>query len=218
MPVTLYDSGDKDKKKTGKLESSILEGTVVNNCDIAMQGKVLVRIPSLDQEVWARLSGPGGGANGGFFFTPNPDTEVLVGFSGNDPSSAYILNGLWNTEDSPPISTPLDVSTKRVIKTGIAGGVGPSVEFDDGLGQSITIVTSTKQTIKLDSNQIQISAALGALSIKLDISSLTVSIVAPKIQIGDSTTTNLTLSGASIQIGNASTAATSIQGNQVMIN
>src|SRR6266705_5553770 len=102
MPYTLYDSGaKKDEKKSEKLETSILEGTVVNNCDLPGQAKILVRIPSLGKEVLARISGPGAGPDSGLFHAYNPDSEVLVGFSGNNVDSAFILKGLWNTTDSP---------------------------------------------------------------------------------------------------------------------
>jgi uncharacterized protein involved in type VI secretion and phage assembly len=217
MPYTLYESAAKDKKKSEKLESSILEGTVVNNCDILKQGKVLVRIPSIGQEVWARLSGPGGGSDGGMFYTPNPDTEVLVGFSGNDLESAYILNGLWNTEDSPPIDNPVtDVPTKRVIKTGLKGGIGHTLEFDDGVNQSVTITTSTKQKIVLDTEKIQLSTTGGTVSITLDLKTQKVSIQAPQIEIGGTKTASLKLSAGKVEI--TGTATTTIKGGVVNIN
>ena len=220
MPYTLYDSSPKkDEKKSERLEASILEGTVVNNCDPAKQAKVLVRIPSLGQEVWARLTGAGGGDGTGIFFTPNPDTEVLVGFSGNNVASAFILNGLWNTQDSPPIDTGLtDVPTKRVIKTGLKAGIGHKIEFDDGPKQSITIQTSTEQKIFLDMKKIEISTTKGMAKISLDLASGTVSIDAPQIEIGSAKTLSLTLSAKKIQIGSTTTISTTVQGQKVFIN
>jgi uncharacterized protein involved in type VI secretion and phage assembly len=220
MPYTLYEtSPKKDEKKSERLESSILEGTVVNNCDPAKQGKVLVRIPSLGQEVWARLTGAGGGDGAGFFYTPNPDTEVLVGFSGNNVASAFILNGLWNTQDSPPIDVGLtDVPTKRVIKTGLKAGIGHKIEFDDGKEQSITILTSTKQKIVLDMQKIEISTTGGTVKVTLDLKTQTLSIDAPQIKVGGDKTLSLTLSAKSIQIGSATTISTTVQGKSVFIN
>jgi len=219
MPYTLYDSGAKDEKKSGKLASSILEGTVVNNCDLAKQGKVLVRIPSIGEEVWARLSGPGGGSDGGIFYTPNPDTEVMVGFSGNDLASAFILNGLWNTQDSPPVENAVtDVPTKRVIKTGLKGGLGHMIEFDDGIGLSITIITSTKQKIALDKEKIVLSTTGGTVNVTLDLKSQKVSIDAPQIEIGGDKTLSVKLNAKNIDIGSGTTVKTTIQGKMVMIN
>jgi uncharacterized protein involved in type VI secretion and phage assembly len=218
MPITLYESGADAKKKKPKLATSILEGVVVNNCDPAGQSKVLVRIPSLNQEVWARMSSPGAGSDAGLFYTPRPDDEVLVAFSGSELGSAYILGGLWNTQDSPPISkNPVDVMTKRVIKTGVAGGIGHEIEFDDGVGQSITITTSTKQKIKLDKEKIEISTTGGTVSVTLDLLKQTVSIQAANIEIGGSKTAQIKLAAKKIDIGGSDTVTTNIKGAQVVI-
>lgn len=220
MAFTLYDSGaKKDEKKSERLESSILEGTVVNNCDLENKGKVLVRIPSLGQEVLARLTGPGAGDDAGLFFTPNPDAEVLVGFSGNNVASAYILNGMWNTRDKPPVENGLvDVPTKRVLKTGLTAALGHKVEFDDGVGQSITITTATKQQLVLDKDKIEISTTGGSVKVTLDLKSQKVSIDAAQIIIGGEKTVTLQLSAKNIEIGDGKTLKTSIQGKMVNIN
>ncbi|HEY0365455.1 MAG TPA: phage baseplate assembly protein V [Pyrinomonadaceae bacterium] len=220
MPITLFDSASKkDEKKSERLESSILEGTVLNNCDPMNQAKVLVRIPSLGQEVWARLTGTGAGPGSGHFHAPNPDSEVLVAFSGNNVDSAFILSGLWNTKDSPPVSAGVvDVPTKRVIKTGLKEGFGHTLEFDDGIAQSITLLTSTKQKIVLNKEKIEISITGGTAKITLDLKSQTISIDAPKIEIGSAKTLSLSLTAKNISLGDATTAKTSVQGKMVMIN
>jgi len=217
MPFTLFESVTKDEKKAEKIQGSILEGTVVNICDPAEQAKVLVRIPSLGQEVWARLSSPGAGPDAGNFYTPRADDEVLIGFSDNDPNSAFILNGLWNTQDSPPISkNPLDVATKRVIKTGLKAGIGHEVEFDDGVNQSITITTSTKQKIVMDKEKIQLSTTGGTVSVTLDLAKQTVSIQGLNIELGDSKTASIKLNAARIEI--AGKVETNIKGGMVKLN
>ena len=220
MPYTLFESSPKkDETKKERLESSILEGTVVNNCDLLAQGKVLVRIPSLGQEVLARLTGAGAGDDAGTFWAPNPDTEVLVGFSGNNVASAYILNGLWNTQDTPPVSKgPIDVPTKRVIKTGLVKGLGHKLEFDDGIDQSVTITTSTKQKIVLNKEKIELSTTGGTVKITLDLKTQKVSIDALQIEIGGTKTVSLSLKAKNIEIGDALTAKTSVQGKMVTIN
>ncbi len=216
MATTLYESGAKEEKKSAKAETSVVTGTVINNCDGIKQGKVLVRIPSLDQEVWARLSSPGAGAGAGFFYVPRPDDEVLVALSGDDPVDAFIIAGLWNTQDSPPVSNPVEATTKRVIKTGLKAGVGHEVEFDDGPGQSITITTTTKQKITIDPFKIELINMAGTLKITLDNKKQTVSIDAPIIEI--TAKGILKLDAKNIQIGSGATAATVIKGLQVLIN
>ncbi len=218
MPITLYESGAKDEKKKDKPETSILEGTVVNNCDPAMQGKVLVRVASINQEVWARLSSTGAGSGAGFFYTPRVDDEVLVALSGNDPVNAYIIGGLWNTQDSPPVSDPLEVMSKRVIKTGLAGGQGHKIEFDDGTGQSIVITTLTGQKITMDPFKIEMTNLAGTLKITMDNKTQSITLTAP-VEIKLDAKVKITLSAATIKIGDmATTGMTTIQGGQVMIN
>jgi phage baseplate assembly protein gpV len=144
-------------------------GVVTDNLNILMDAKVKVRIPSLpDFETWARVVSVGGGSSRGFMWLPQVDDEVLVAFNEHDNQDCYILGGLWNTEDRPPTSIPTDFTNKRILKTGLAGGLGHTVEFDDLL-QSITITSSTKQVVSIDPKSISISTTEGALSVSLDL-------------------------------------------------
>jgi uncharacterized protein involved in type VI secretion and phage assembly len=188
---------------------------VINNCDLIKQGKVLVRIAALDQEVWARLSSPGAGSGAGFFYVPRTDDEVLVALNDNDPTDAFVIGGLWNTQDSPPVSDQLQAMTKRVIKTGLIAGLGHEVEFDDGPGQSITITTTTQQKIMLDKEKIEISTTGGQVKVTLDFTKQAITIQAlSSIEIKAVGT--LKLSAAKVEI--AGKTQTTITGGIVMIN
>ncbi len=172
MAALLYESGAKEEKKSGKTQTSIVSGVVTNNLDLIMQGKVLVHLPSLGQEVWARLVAPGAGNGRGFFRPPKIKDEVLVALNDNEPQDAFIIGGLWSTMDSPPISLPTDAETKQIIKTGMTAAAGHEVEFDD-LKQTITIQTKAAgtavQKIVMDAvGGIEISTMAGTLKIKLD--------------------------------------------------
>jgi phage baseplate assembly protein gpV len=148
---------------------SIAPGVVMDNLSLLLDGAVQVRIPSVPSfQPWARMVSVGGGSSRGFMWLPQLNDEVLVAFNENDDRDAFILGGLWNTIDRPPTSIPTDFMTKRLLKTGLAGGLGHSVEFDDAL-QSITITSSTKQTITIDPKKIAISTVGGALSVTLDL-------------------------------------------------
>src|SRR4051812_8082632 len=124
---------------------AIAPGTVTDADDGSGEGRVKVKIANYDLEPWARIAAVGGGKFRGFCWTPQQGDEVLVAFSQNDVSVAYVIGGLWSTVDRPPLLLPTDFRAKRVIKTGIAGAPGHEVEFDDVL-QSIKITSSTKQT------------------------------------------------------------------------
>lgn len=157
---------------------AVAPGTVTNNFDMIAEGRVQVHVPSLPGiDPWARISSVGAGSGRGFFWVPQMKDEVLVAFAQNDPTSAYILGGLWSTSKRSPGPVPTDAIQKRVIKTGIASAPGHEVEFDDVL-QSVTITTSTKQKISLDPLAITISNVAGTLKIVLDNTTQTVSVQA----------------------------------------
>lgn len=171
MPSTLYDSAANEKKQGRQLpRTSIAPGIVKNNCDLIRQGKVLVRIPTIDQEVWARLTATGAGNGTGHFHTPNIDDEVLVALVHGDPVDAYIIGGMWSTKVAPPVNPiPTDVAAKRIIRTGLNANVGHQIEFDD-VKQSITITSSppgAEQTIKMDPTGITLENQTGTVSISM---------------------------------------------------
>ncbi|MGB9180934.1 MAG: phage baseplate assembly protein V [Pyrinomonadaceae bacterium] len=157
---------------------AVAPGVVTNNLDLLAEGRVQVRIPSLPAfEPWARLAAVGGGSGRGFLWVPQIDDEVLVAFNQNDERDAYVLGGLWNTRDRPPVTSPTDFLIKRVIKTGVTSGVGHEIEFDDAL-QSIKITTSTKQKIIIDPLKIEMTNTAGTVKITLDNTQQAISIEA----------------------------------------
>jgi hypothetical protein len=181
MPATLYERGAEGADQMKKLpRTSITPGIVQNNCDLLVQGKVLVRLPSLNQEVWARLTAPGAGNGTGLFHYPNPKDEVLVALIHADPVDAYIIGGMWSTTVTPPIPpVPTNVPTKRVIRTGISSEVGHEIEFDDLL-QTITITSAfppgKSQKIKMEPTGITLTNLAGTISVSADPANPTVSI------------------------------------------
>src|SRR6266852_1344837 len=162
------------EKSTGY---SIAPGIVTNNLDVLGEGRVQVRIPTLEAfEPMARVCALGAGSDRGFVWIPQIDDEVLVAFVQDDERDAYILGGLWSTKDRPPITLPLEFITKRVIKTGTKDiPLAHEIELDD-LKQSITITSSTKQKVTIDKDTIELEATGGTMSIKMDLKSQTVSI------------------------------------------
>jgi uncharacterized protein involved in type VI secretion and phage assembly len=182
MPKTLYDNGAQEEKRNkGLPQTSIAPGVVKNNCDLIGHGKVLVRIPSLDQEVWARLTATGAGKGTGHFHVPNLNDEVLVALVHADPVDAYIIGGMWSTQVSPPTPaiTP-GTPTKRVIRTGLTAEVGHQIEFDDVL-QSITITSSPpgfEQKIKMDPKGITLENEAGTVKISMSTATQIISIEA----------------------------------------
>jgi uncharacterized protein involved in type VI secretion and phage assembly len=167
MPWRLYDSAVKAQEEARRGTTSMVTGTVVNNCDLVNQGKVLVRIPSRNLEVAAQVATVGGGPGRGIQYIPAADDQVLIGLVEDDPDASYIVSGLWSTADPPPVSNPLEAATKRVIKTGVERGVGHTLEFDDAK-QSIKIESSTRQQVTIDPTKIELTNTAGTLTITLD--------------------------------------------------
>jgi hypothetical protein len=133
-----------------------------------------------------------------------------------------VLGGLWSTQDSPPVSNTLDAQTKRVIKTGLKGGLGHEVEFDDAL-QSIKIISSTDQKITIDPTKIELTNAAGSLTITLDNESQTIEIKGVNINV--EAAAKLTLKGRGVEIKSeplplsiSSTSSCSIKGTPISLN
>src|SRR3954447_26840425 len=105
MPFKLFESDSRDEQPTAAGASAITTGTVVENLDMVNEGKLLVRIPSIDAEVWARLCAPGAGSGAGLLYLPRTDDEVLIAISQDNPEDAFVLGGLWSVSDSPPVDT-----------------------------------------------------------------------------------------------------------------
>ena len=167
MPEGLVESVSSGEERS-TAGFAIAPGVVRNNLDVLAEGRVQVEIPSLPSyEVWARVSSVGAGSSRGFCWIPQIDDEVLVAFNQNDERDAYVLGGLWNTRDRPPLTIPTDFLIKRVIKTGIAGGLGHEIEFDDAL-QSIKITSSTQQKITIDPLKIEMTNLAGTVTVTLD--------------------------------------------------
>ena len=219
MPITLFESGAKakDEKESGRARFSTMAGVVTNNTDCIMVGKVLIRIPALDQEVWARLTSTGAGAGTGHFQPPNINDEVLVALNDNDPDDAFVIGGLWSTLASPPISLPTDVLTKRVIRTGLTRAIGHEIEFDDGPAQSIKITTSLlplgQQTFIMDPTGIQLKNLAGTIKIALDNLQQTITIQAKNIDLNAG---QIRMTAGKIDI--TGVGETTIKGGMVRIN
>jgi uncharacterized protein involved in type VI secretion and phage assembly len=120
--------------------------------------------------VFARLTATGAGNGTGHFHTPNIDDEVLVALVHSDPIDAYIIGGMWSTKIEPPVNPgPIDVPSKRIIRTGLNANVGHEIEFDD-LKQSITITSSppgAEQKIKMDPKGIVLENQTGTVKISM---------------------------------------------------
>jgi Rhs element Vgr protein len=85
--------------------------------------------PKKDNAVWARLLTPEGGKKRGYFFRPEKDDEVIVGFLNDDPRHPVVLGSVFGSKNTPPDDfSKLDED--NFVK-GIVTKEGTKLTFDD---------------------------------------------------------------------------------------
>lgn len=127
-------------------------------------GQVQIRIPWLSGfQPWARVAVLMAGPEAGTFFIPQVDDEVLVAFAHGDVREPYVIGSLWNGQDSPPTSNPLDALNKRIVKT-------PNeltIELDDLL-DSITIKNKAGHEVVIGKEQATVTVGQSKMELKKD--------------------------------------------------
>jgi uncharacterized protein involved in type VI secretion and phage assembly len=176
-------------------------GIVTDIKDPVGLGRVKIRLPWLpdsgdsEYQSWARVATLMAGSNRGTWFVPDIDDEVLVAFEHGDPRFPYVLGGLWNGKDKPPLS--MDGGGNNYKKQ-ICSRNGVKVTLDDTDGQetltletpggqkltlkdgpgSATLEDSNGNSIKLESAGITITA-----SAKVTVNASTVSVSAGMVSV-----------------------------------
>ena len=113
---------------------TLLIGKVTNNDDPDGLGRVRVKFPTLTEEhesQWARVVAMGAGPGRGFDCLPEIDDEVLVGFEHGDIHRPFILGGLWNGQDSPPVGVGDSVTNSKVRQRTIKTRTGHQLQFTE---------------------------------------------------------------------------------------
>ena len=93
---------------------------VTKNDDDEKLCRVKVSYPWHDkprESYWARLSVPMAGDDRGVVMIPEVGDEVLVAFEREDLRFPYVLGGLWNGKDKPPITNDEGKNDKRIIQS-----------------------------------------------------------------------------------------------------
>jgi phage protein D len=110
------------------------------------QGRVKVRYPWLSDSYvsdWARTIQPGAGCHRGAVVLPEVNDEVVVAFELGDLRRPYVVGGLWNGLDPPPLGEKLvDGSTGAVRRRGFVSKLGHClVFFDDDSDSGVALLS-----------------------------------------------------------------------------
>lgn len=116
------------------------------------QGNYRVKVRLLNSDpnsnkVWARLSSPYSSNEFGFFFFPEIDDEVLLGFVDDNPNEALIIGSVYSSK-APCDGQPDEKNTKKAISTRSS----LKLEFNDE-DVVTTLSTPSGNIIKLDEKE-----------------------------------------------------------------
>jgi uncharacterized protein involved in type VI secretion and phage assembly len=152
----------------------VVPAKVTNLEDPEELGRVQVMFPFLSKykdadlsSNWARIAAVGGGSERGMFVLPEIDDEVLVAFENGDFNRPYILGGLWNNTDKPPLPSNEAVSDGKVNLRTWRSRSGHRITLDDTEGEEkLLIISKNEHQIIIDDkeNVLNISTAKGVMA------------------------------------------------------
>jgi len=123
----------------------VVTAIVTNNDDPEKLGRVKLKFPWLGDDVesyWARPTQLGAGPNAGAVFLPEVNDEVLVAFEHGDVRFPFVIGGLWNKVDKPPLGDGL-FDQGKVKRDGFVSRKGHKfVFFEDSSKSGIALITS----------------------------------------------------------------------------
>lgn len=116
--------------------------------------RIQVAIPTLQQDnmpVWARMSNMYSTLESGFFFLPEIDDEVILGFLNEDPNYPVILGSLYNKTNVPAYTATEENEIKSILTKSKL-----EVQFNE-TDKIITIHTPEGQKVILDDTDASIT-------------------------------------------------------------
>jgi phage protein D/phage baseplate assembly protein gpV len=157
---------DQDAAQSQGRIRGVVTGIVTNVNDQDNLGRVKVKYEWLGADIesdWMRVAVPMAGPEMGFYYLPEVNDEVLVGFEHGDVHHPYILGSLWNNRDKPPKPNSQVVKGGKVTERIVKSRSGHVVILDDTDGkEQITIRDKTGK------NEIVIDSAKNSMTIKVE--------------------------------------------------
>jgi uncharacterized protein involved in type VI secretion and phage assembly len=160
--------------------SSISVAIVTDNEDPENMGRVKLKYPWLSDDhssFWARVVSLGGGKDRGIMYTPEVGDEVLVGFEQGDINQPYVIGGLWNGKDAPPLPSSQAVKSgatdQRIIKSRTGHVIilndssdKPGIKILDKTGKNLVEIDSTSNALKIEMDGDTTITAKGKIKIE----------------------------------------------------
>jgi phage baseplate assembly protein V len=146
--------------------NAVYRGTVVQPRDPSRLGRLRVRVPAFDEELWARRATLAAGSRRGTWFVPDAGDEVLVAFESGNPRRPYVVGELWNGKQRPPENDP----ERTLIRT----KHGVTIVLDNGNG-SVEVEDANGNAVQLEASGVTVTAAAK------------VKVIAPTVEIDAST-------------------------------
>lgn len=146
--IDILSQGRDREAQASKVHGFVI-GIVTSNQDPENLGRVKVKFPWLSDTVeswWARLCHPMAGPERGFWFIPEVDDEVLVGFEHGDVRFPYVIGALYNGQDRPDPVGKSHVTGKVAGKDGgndirsIVSRSGHTIALDDKDGEEMIAI------------------------------------------------------------------------------
>ena len=143
-------------------------GRVFDNADPQGMGRIKVQFPwqkaMTTSTPWIKMATPYSGGGKGFYFIPEKDEEVLVGFEGDNPEKPFVLSAGYNSSANSGFADP--DNNIKAIKT----RSGHLIELNDTNGEeSITITDKNSNKIFLNTKDSSINITAPAnLSLNAD--------------------------------------------------
>jgi phage protein D len=107
---------------------------VTNAADPKKLGRVKVKFPWLGDNIesdWCRVVSIGAGPTRGVEWLPEVNDEVLVGFADGNLTVPFVVGGLWNGKDAPPVGSDAAVKSGKVVTRKLITRAGHEITFDD---------------------------------------------------------------------------------------
>lgn len=144
--------------------NGVVTGLVTNIKDEDDLGRVKVKYAWLGEieSDWVRIATPMAGKERGFFYLPEVNDEVLIGFEHGDVHRPYILGVLWNSKDKPPEKSSQAVGGDgkvnwRMIKSRSGHIIllddtngKEKIQICDKTGKNQMVIDSAANTITID--------------------------------------------------------------------